>query len=323
MSISDVNPVTILATAGPWIVGATFLWSGFVKAISPHVFESHLRKLGWIPPRLVANAVTLAGALEAGWGAALILRVAPGIVLPLTAIALVVLTAISWWGVHTGRTTDCGCYGGYVVPSLAQSIALNATFVALTLIAWLTQPVPLATASWKLITAIAIALIAGGLAEGSALFLRKHGRFMMELSPLKTGRAWRERWGATIPDGDGEHLVSFLGPDCPHCKQWVRVLNVIDKSPDLPQVVGVVAATGEKLEEFVSNAGIQFPLNTIPQTLMSRLVWGVPTTVLVSDGKIQKQWSGQMSPEFFQRFRDAFFPEETRSVTPPPNLQST
>ena len=323
MSISNVNPLSVLATVGPWLVGATFLWAGFVKAISPHVFEAHLRKLGWIPPRHVVNAVTLAGALEAGWGAALILGVAPAVVLPVTAIALVVMTTISWWGVRSGRTTDCGCYGGYVVPSLAQSIALNATFVALILIAWYTQPAGATTASWKLITAIAVALIAGGLAEASTLFLRKHGRFMMDLSPLKIGRAWRARWGAAFPDSDGEHLVSFLGPDCPHCKQWVRVLNVIDKSPDLPQVFGVVAASGEKLEEFVTNAGIQFPLNTIPQTLMSRLVWGVPTTVLVADGKIQKQWSGQMSPEFFQRFRDAFFPAETRSVTQPPNLLST
>src|SRR6266571_6971344 len=101
MSISNLPPLTILATAGPWIVGATFLWAGFVKAISPHVFEQHLNKLGSIPQRLVPNSVTLAAALEAGWGAALILGVAPAIVLPITAIALVALTTVSWWGVRS------------------------------------------------------------------------------------------------------------------------------------------------------------------------------------------------------------------------------
>jgi len=322
MSISHLNALTILAIAGSWIVGATFLWAGFVKAISPHVFEQHLYKLGWIPRRNVPNFVTLAAALEAGWGAALILRVAPAVVLPVTAIALVALTVTSWWGVHTGRTTDCGCYGGYVVPSLAQSIALNATFIALMIFAWLTQP-DTATSQWRLIVAIAIALIAGGLAMASAQFLRKNGRFMMDLSPLKIGRAWRARWGAKIPDDTEEHIVSFLGPECPHCKEWVRVLNVIDKAPGLPRVMGVVAASGEKVEEFVTTSGIQFPMHTIPQTLMSRLVWGVPTTVLVANGKIQKQWSGQMSPEFFQRFRDAFFPTARPAATQPPTLLST
>lgn len=321
MSISNLNPLIILAIAGQWIVGATFLWAGVVKAISPHVFEQHLYKLGSIPRRHVPNFVTLSAALEAGWGAALILGVATPIVLPITAVALVVLTAISWWGVRSGRTTDCGCYGGYVVPSLAQSIALNATFVALIIIAWLTQP-STATPVWKLIAALAIAIVAGGLAVASAQFLKKNGRFMMDLSPLKTGRAWRTRWGATIPDDNNEHLVSFLGPECPHCKSWVRVLNVIDKTPGLPRVTGVIAS-GDKLDEFVTTSGIQFPMHTIPETLMSRLVWGVPTTVLVANGKIQNQWSGQMSPEFFQRFRDAFFPTARQPATQPPTLQST
>lgn len=322
MSISNLNPLIILATAGPWIVGATFLWAGFVKAISPHVFEQHLYKLGWIPQRQVPNLVTLVAALEAGWGAGLILGVVPEVVLPITAITLVALTIISWWGVRSGRTTDCGCYGGYVVPSLAQSIALNATFVALIIIAWLTQPAT-TTPQWKLIVALAIAIVAGALATASARFLRKNGRFMMDLSPLKIGRAWRARWGATIPDDNDEHIVSFLGPECPHCKQWVRVLNVIDKVPGLPRVMGVVATSGDKLDEFVTTSGIQFPMHTIPQTLMSRLVWGVPTTVLVANGKIQNQWSGQMSPEFFQRFRDAFFPTARPAATQPPNLLST
>jgi hypothetical protein len=312
MSISNLNPFIILATGGPWIVGATFLWAGFVKAISPHVFEQHLYKLGWIRRRQVPNFVTLAAALEAGWGAGLILGVAPAVVLPITAIALVELTSISWWGVRSGRTTDCGCYGGYVVPSLAQSTALNATFLALIMIAWFTQPTT-ATPAWKLIAALALAIVAGTLAAASARFLRKNGRFMMDLSPLKIGRPWRARWGATIPDDHEEHIVSFLGPECPHCKQWVRVLNVIDKVPGLPRVMGVIAAPGDKVDEFVTTSGIQFPIHTIPQTLMSRLVWGVPTTVLVANGKIQNQWSGQMSPEFFQRFRDAFFPTASTS----------
>jgi hypothetical protein len=308
MSISTVQPLGILVAAGPWIVGATFLWAGVIKALEPHVFHAHLIKLGWIPARHANNSVIVAAGLEAGWGTALILGVAPGIVLPATAVALAALTAVSWWGVKTGRTTDCGCYGGYVVPSLAQSIGLNAAFIALTVVAWVARGPAGPTPGWKLLATVGIGIITAGLAATALHILNTKGRSMVELSPLKVGRAWRARWGAGFGVSGGEHIVSYLGPDCPHCKQWVRVLNAISQAPELPRVVGVVATSNEKLDAFVETSGIRFPMRTIPQTLMNRLVWGVPTTILVSEGKIQDQWSGRMPPEFFQRFKDAFFP---------------
>lgn len=298
----------MLVAAGPLIVGATFLWAGAIKAVAPHVFQAHVRNFGWIPSRHLDASVIVATALEAGWGMALILGVVPRVVLPLTAVALVILSFVSWWGVRSGRTTDCGCYGGYVVPSIGQSVAMNAALIAITLVAWLAPATAGPTPSWKVFAAIATGGIAGTFAAISLRFLAKNGRFLVDMSPLKPGKTWHARWGATIPDDGGEHMVSYLGPDCPHCRQWVRVLNAIGHSPGLPQAVGVVAASSNTLDRFVEIAGIRFPMTIIPQSLMSRLVWAVPTTVLVSGGKIQEKWSGQMPPEFFQRFKEAFFP---------------
>lgn len=298
---------------GPWIVGATFLWAGVIKAIAPHVFSAHLSRLGWIPSGLNYQAVVTAAALESAWGAALILGVAPVFILPATAALLAILTAISWWGVKSGKTTDCGCYGGYVVPSIAQSIALNGALAALVVAAWLALPQSLETPIWKVLVTSLVGVAAGTLALVSQRFLATHGRFMIEMSPLKVGRRWRPSWGAS-PDGDSrEMLVSYLGPDCPHCRKWVRVLNAMQQTRNLPRVAGVVATSNEALEDFVETSGIRFPIRTIPQTLMNRLVWGVPTTVLVSGGRIQKHWSGNMPPDFYDRFRDAFFPvDESR-----------
>jgi len=308
---SNLHASNALLGAGAWIVGATFLWAGIIKAMEPHVFQRHLVNLGWIQPRFAWPALIAAAGLEAGLGAALILGVAAGVVLPATAMLLVALTVTAWLGVRSGRTTDCGCYGGYVVPSLAQSVLLNGTFVALTLAAWVLHaagPTPL----WKFIAAGGTGVIVAGLAAASLNFLRKHGRFMVDLNPLKIGGRWRSRWGASIPNTGGEHIVSYLGPDCPHCKRWVRVLNAIDQCAGLPTVVGIVGTTREKLDTFVQDSGIRFPMRAIPQTLMSRLAWRVPTTVLVSEGRIQDRWSGQMPNEFFERFRDAFFPAAER-----------
>ena len=297
----------MIAVAGPWIVAVTFLWAGIIKAASPHVFQVHLNKLGAIPREYVPASIIAAAGVETGWGLALLLGVAPRVVLPATAMLLVVFTLVSWWGVRSGRTTDCGCYGGYVVPSLAQSIALNATMIALTILAWLASSDVGSTPAWKLILVTAVTIAAGAFAAASLNYQNKHGRFLFDLTPLKIGRTWRSRWGTELTEED-EHLVSYLGPDCPHCKDWVRVLNAIDQTSGLPDVVGVVASSNEQLEKFVEISGIRFPMRIIPQTLMSRLAWGVPTTVLVSKGRIRKQWSGHMPPEFFHRLRDSFFP---------------
>ena len=77
-----------LLIVGPWIVGATFLWTGIIKSIAPHVFSAHLTQLGWIPPKLNASAVVAAAGIESAWGAALILGVAPAFLLPATAALL-------------------------------------------------------------------------------------------------------------------------------------------------------------------------------------------------------------------------------------------
>lgn len=297
-------------SVGPWIVGATFLWTGAIKTIAPHVLSAHLTRLGWIPPRLNGYAVVAAAGLESAWGAALVLGVAPAFLLPATVALLAILTAISWWGVKSGRTTDCGCYGGFVEPSIAQSVALNALLAALAIAAWLFVPYSLNTPVWKLAVTGLAGIAAAVLATASQRFVATNGRFMIDMSPLKVGRRWRSRWGA-LPNGDrNELLVSYLGPDCPHCKKWVRVLNAMQQTQDLPRVAGVVATTHEALEKFVETSGIRFPITTISQTLMNRLVWGVPTTVLVSGGRIQQQWSGNMPPDFYDRFKHAFFPAD-------------
>jgi hypothetical protein len=314
MSISSLNTTAALSIAGPLIVGLTFVSSGVIKAVAPHVFRTHLSNLGWLPWKLIPAAVVAAAAIETGWGVALMLRTAPQVMIPVTIVALVALTGITWWSVRSGRTTDCGCYGGYVVPSLGESVALNAAFILLLLITPVVGGSTFGASNWKLIVAAVAAVASGILAAVGLETLKKTGNFLIDTSPLKVGRAWRNRWGTEISD-EGEHLVSFLGPDCPHCKQWVRVLNAVSQTPGLPAVTGVVATTDEKLDEFVTSSGIRFPMHVISQSLMNRLVYGVPTTVMIANGRISNAWTGHIAPEFYNRFRDAYFPSSVAAST--------
>lgn len=309
-SIASISSGELLFSAGPRIVGATFLWAAGIKAVAPHTFSRHLRALGWIRGKHLLLAVTAAAALEAGLGVALLVNTAPGILLPFTFALLIFLTGVAVWGVRSGRTTDCGCYGGFIQPSIGQSVALNGVFALLVAAGWFGQPRITEPAAWQLMAISIVTLAAGLLAHSAQLFVLKNGRPMFDTTPLKVSRRWKHSSaGGATADIRGEVLVSYLGPDCPHCTRWVKVLNAMHQSPRLPAVVGVMAASGDKRSSYLAETGIRFPVATVSQALMGRVVQAVPTTVLVNDGRITEVWEGAPPVEFVDRFRRAFFPD--------------
>ncbi|MDQ3244232.1 MAG: hypothetical protein M3Q09_10925, partial [Gemmatimonadota bacterium] len=229
---------------------------------------------------------------------------------PATVVLLVVLTSISWWGVRSGKAKDCGCYGGYVQPSITQSIALNAAFALLVIAAWTTNRPTLNIQLWQIGLVLVGAIGIATLAEAAQRHEKRTGKLMFDTSPLKIGRRWRHSWadGATSAI-DGEMLVAFLGPNCPYCSQFVRVANAIIQSPELPRVVGVISAPTDEVNAYIAAQDIRFPVATVSQSLMGRLTRAVPTAVVIKSGKIEHMWIGNMPPQFVDRFRDAFFPD--------------
>lgn len=309
ISISDLSAHDLMSIA-PRIVGATFLWSAGIKAAAPHTFSRHLRALGWFRRKHLHHAVTAAAALEAGLGAALIVNAAPGVLLPFTFVLLFVLAGVAVWGVRSGKTTDCGCYGGFIQPSIGQSVGLNALFAALVAVGWVGQRDVVSATLWQAVVVAMAAMAAAALAHQAQVFARKHGRLMINTTPLKPGRRWKHSSAGGATSGiDGEVLVSYLGPECPHCGRWVKVLNAMHQGAGLPSVVGVMTATGEARTAYIAEKGIRFPVATVSQTVMGRLTQAVPTTVRIEHGRIQEVWAGVGPPEFADRFRRAFFPD--------------
>ena len=72
-------------------------------------------------------------------GAALIAQVSPWLY-PLAAAVLVVFLVLTAWGVRSGRIEDCGCYGGLLMVTPAQSMTLDALYLGLMAVAWLLAP---------------------------------------------------------------------------------------------------------------------------------------------------------------------------------------
>jgi hypothetical protein len=308
---------TDLFSIGARLVGVTFIWTAIIKAIAPQTFALHLSRLGWIPDSVINPAVTAAAGLEAALGIALLTMMAPGLVLPLTLVLLVVLSAVSWWGVKSGKASDCGCYGGLIQPSIGQSLGLNALYFSLVALAWFGGERSIAPALWQVVLVIAGGAATAGFAHAARKALATKGEPLVDLNPLKVGKRWKHRWAGNATAGmEGEYLVAYLGPKCPHCGTFVRIANAMIQSPALPRVVGVTAASKADLQTFVEEKQIRFPVKTISESLMMRLAYAVPTVALVKDGVIEAHWSGSMPPDFARRFTRAFFPDAVPQSQP-------
>jgi hypothetical protein len=303
------------AMLGARAVGLVILAAALMKVAAPFSFYRHVARLDVLPHRALRVFVPTAIGLEGGWGMALAVGLLPWLLLPSSALALVVLTGLTIWSVKSGKTEDCGCYGGFITPSIWQSVALNGVYVLLIAAAWGTSIAGSADAVWKIAAVAITTLLVGGTAEYALRSQFSTGVPLFTPSPLKIGQRWKPQWAGTAANNmEPAHILAYLGPDCPYCKRWVRALNVIHESPALPAVTAIFSSSQNAINDFVRETGVRFPIATISQGRMQRLSSAVPTTVLVEHGTIQDVWAGAtFSKSFTDRFMSVFFPSAVRS----------
>jgi hypothetical protein len=307
--------VDIRAILGARGVGQVIFAAASMKVAAPFSFYRHLGRLGVLPYRSLRVFVPAAIGLEGAWGIALAVNLLPRLVLPLSALALAVLTSVTFWSIRSGKTEDCGCYGGFITPSIWQTVALNGLYVLLIVAAWAASSAESTYAMWQIAAVTISAVVLGGLAEYALRFEFSNGVPLFTPSPLKIGNRWKRRWAGTAAyQLEPAHLLAYLGPDCPYCKRWVRALNVIHESPALPPVTAILSSSQKAIEDFVVETGVRFPVATISQAKMQRLSSAVPTTVLIEHGTIKDVWSGAFfSESFTRRFKEVFFPSAPQS----------
>jgi hypothetical protein len=156
----------------------------------------------------------------------------------------------------------------------------------------------------------------GGNGDGGAV--RREA--IADLASLRVNRPWRRNWLKAYQRdlSQGAHFVVLLSRDCPYCKRWAPLLNVIEVRPELPSVVGVMSLEGEQLEGFLGEHLIRFPIAHMPQSLVSLMVSAYPTAALVEDGRIRRKWVGEMPKEYLEKVRQFF-----EVVAPPRKGAST
>jgi len=304
----SLSVVSAIASA---LVGAVFLATGGLKAVDAAQFLRQVRRFRLLPRGWESRAAVLVIALECALGAALLTGMSSALY-PVTAAALVIFLVLTGWGVRSGRIEDCGCYGGLLMLTPAQSLVLDALYVALVAAAWVLAPPDAAIPLWKFAVVTGVGLAALAAATSS---LRKP---LADLALLRVGRTWRRGWLKQF-DRDlsrGSHFVVFLSRDCPYCKRWVPLLNVIEVQPELPSVVAVMSLEGAELRAFLDQHLIKFPVTHMPQSLVSLMATAYPTAALVEDGRVKQKWVGEMPKEYVDRIRQ--FLDAVAAFSAPP-----
>jgi len=184
-----------------------------------------------------------------------------------------------------------------------QSIALDAGYFILAAVAWAAHPASgFLPAPWPAVAT------AGAFAAGVTSAAASQHRPLIDLSLLRAGHRWGRHWlrGYDRDLTRGSHFVVFLSRDCPYCKRWAPLLNVIEVQPDLPAVSGVMSLGAAQLRGFLNEHMIRFPIAHMPQSRVSLMVNAYPTAVLIENGVIREKWEGRMPDEYMERVRQFF-----------------
>ncbi|MDE6861729.1 MAG: DoxX protein [Alistipes sp.] len=189
--------VNAALTAARWIVGATFVLSGFVKSVDPvgtSIFvDEYLAtySLLWLKPFSLAMAVAL-GAAELSVGVMLCSRTGVRIASVLAMIALAIFTVVTLLSATLLPIGDCGCFGEALSLSPWGTFAKNAVLLPMAFWVWRsTRCEPL----WPMSRNRIIALTATvAVAVGINLYALRHLP-LIDFLPYKVGVDLREEIG--------------------------------------------------------------------------------------------------------------------------------
>lgn len=137
-----------LTLLGQWLLGAVFLFSGFVKAADPlgmeHKLEAYFRAMGMdlsgIGIQLVAGSAVLdimvvfIALVEFLIGMYYALGMHQRTTVVFGSLLLGFMTAITFWVYLYDPVPDCGCFGDAIVLSNAQTLAKNVVLLIVALL---------------------------------------------------------------------------------------------------------------------------------------------------------------------------------------------
>ena len=181
----------IIGSIARTLLGLTFIFSGFVKAVDPlgtvYKIEDYLKAFGgfftdWLPLAGAAAVALILVEWVLGW--AMLLNIRTNITSWLALAFYLVMTPLTLWIVLTNPVTDCGCFGDALVLTNWQTFWKNIVFLTLVTILLICRKAIPQTFSWW--AELCIVLLGAGIAGGIMGYSYTHLP-PMDFRPYKIG----------------------------------------------------------------------------------------------------------------------------------------
>ena len=264
------------------LLGTTFLFSAYTKAVGPGFFEITLMDQGIAPDRIIASYLArFFIGLEFALGFLMLLPFYVKRLMQFTFFLLggFTLHLIYLWSI--GDTDNCGCFGEMISMTPEQSIIKNMIMLAIAFVVFRSAQ----TKKIKIIIPIVFSA-ATIISMWIILPIPNHKEF-----PFESFTHFETRGRVDL--SSGENLVAIFNLDCEHCQQAATELGELKRNQEnFPELYVLYFQEGSTtVEDFESITQSSFPFDLIEVNTFFDLIGDSPPRVYhLKDGKVLGIW---------------------------------
>ena len=264
------------------LLGITFLFSAYTKAVGPGFFEITLMDQGIAPDRIIASYLArFFIGLEFALGFLMLLPFYVKRLMQFTFFLLggFTLHLIYLWSI--GDTDNCGCFGEMISMTPEQSIIKNMIMLAIAFVVFRSAQ----TKKIKIIIPIVFSA-ATIISMWIILPIPNHKEF-----PFESFTHFETRGRVDL--SSGENLVAIFNLDCEHCQQAATELGDLKRNQEnFPELYVLYFQEGSTtVEDFESITQSSFPYDLIEVNTFFDLIGDSPPRVYhLKDGKVLGIW---------------------------------
>jgi hypothetical protein len=264
------------------LLGITFLFSAYTKAVGPGFFEITLMDQGIAPDRIIAGYLArFFIGLEFALGFLMLLPFYVRRLMQFTFFLLggFTLHLIYLWSI--GDTDNCGCFGEMISMTPEQSIIKNMIMLAIAFVVFRSAQ----TKKIKIIIPIVFSA-ATIISMWIILPIPNHKEF-----PFESFTHFETRGRVDL--SSGENLVAIFNLDCEHCQQAATELGELKRNQEnFPELYVLYFQEGSTtVEDFESITQSSFPYDLIEVNTFFDLIGDSPPRVYyLKDGKVLSIW---------------------------------
>lgn len=309
------------------VLGATFVLSGFVKAVDPRGFgyklEEYMQAVGLGAPEWLNLPLVLAVALccaEFVLGVYLLLGIRRKFAAWATLAVSVVFAIIAVWLVIDNPVSDCGCFGDAVSLSNAATLLKNVVLLGLAvlLVRYPLVAGPVVRNDWQWLASLVSCVFIFVFALRSVYYLP-----LIDFRQYKIGANLREMVFPTHDDIRPEDISDFMAMDTLGQDMTADILfdegaTMLVVSPRLNEAKAsgiadladirdwcgdrgykmycLTASPQEEIRQWQYYNDVEYPVLMADHTLLKTMVRSNPGLILLRNGVIRNKWSANALP---------------------------